>query len=400
MAETGPRAILCISSYFKGNRFLQRCKRDGCPVFLLTLDKLRDSPWARDALDDLFVVPSLDDHRPAINAVAYLLRTKPIDRIVALDEFDMELAAHLREHFRLRGIGETAMRYFRDKLAMRVRAREAGLPIPEFVAVIRHDDVRRFLAEVPAPWLLKPRTEASAIGIETFHDADAVWRRLDQLDDSQSFHLLERFVAGDLYHVDTLSAAGRLVFAEVSRYQRPLLEIWQGGGVFGSRTVQRDLPEVGALRQLTERLLTTFGLTEGPSHTEFLRGHADGAFYFLETSARVGGANIAEMVEAATGLNLWDEWAGVEIHGSQGYTPPPLRNDYGGVIVSLARQEKPDTSGFNDPEIFYRLDLKNHIGLVVRAATPARVEELLADYARRITRDFQAVLPATDRASL
>src|SRR5580700_9254695 len=120
MVESAPRAILCISSYFKGNRFFQRCKRDGCPVSLLTLDKLRDSPWARDALDDLFVMPSLDDRRAAINAVAYLMRTKPIDRIVALDEFDMELAAHLREHFRLEGLGETAMRFFRDKLAMRL----------------------------------------------------------------------------------------------------------------------------------------------------------------------------------------------------------------------------------------------------------------------------------------
>ncbi len=399
MERTAPRAILCLSSYFKGNRFFQRCRREGCPVFLLTLDKLRDSPWARDALDDLFVMPSLDHHRTVINAVAYLLRTQPIDRIVALDEFDMELAAHLREHFRLPGLGETAVRFFRDKLAMRVRAREVGLPIPEFVGAIHHDDVRRFLATVPAPWLLKPRTEASAIGIQKFTDADAVWRRLDELGDNQSFHLLERFVPGDLYHVDTLSAGGKLLFAEVSRYRRPLLEIWQGGGVFGSQTVPRDRPEVAELRQLTGRLLTAFGLDEGPSHTEFLRAHADGSCVFLETSARVGGANIAEMVEAATGVNLWDEWAGIEIHGAS-YQLPPLRSEYGGVIVSLARQEKPDTSGFADPEIFYRLDLKNHIGLVVGAASPARIEALLADYSTRIARDFQAVLPATDRASL
>jgi hypothetical protein len=283
---------------------------------------------------------------------------------------------------------------------MRLQAQANGILVPEFVGVIRHDDVRRFLATVPAPWLLKPRMEASAIGIEKFHDADAVWRRLDALGDNQSFHLLERFVPGDLYHVDALTADGRLVFAEVGRYQRPLLEIWQGGGVFASLTVPRELPEVALLRQLTEKLLTAFGQREGPSHTEFLHARADGSFYFVETSARVGGANIAEMVEAATSLNLWDEWAGIEIRGARRYELPALRDDYGGVIVSLARQEKPDTSGFTDPEIFYRLDLKHHIGLVVRAATPGRVDELLSDYAKRIARDFQAVLPATDHASL
>jgi biotin carboxylase len=399
MPTTAPRAILCISSYFKGNAFLERCRRDGCPIYLITLDKLRDSPWARDAVEDLFVMPSLDDRRAVVNAVAFLMRSKPIDRIVALDEFDLEMAAYLHEHFRLPGMGESAVRFFRDKLAMRHRSRESGIPIPEFVGVIRHDDVRLFLATVPGPWLLKPRTEASAIGIQKFTDADSVWRRLEELRDDQSFHLLERFIPGDLYHVDTISSAGRIVFAEVNRYQRPLLEIWQGGGVFASRTVPRESSEVAALRDLSDKLLSAFGLTEGPSHTEFLRAHADGKLYFVETSARVGGANIAEMVEAATGLNLWSEWAAVEIYGSA-YQPPPLRRDYGGVLVSLARQEVPDTSGFTDPEIFYRLELKHHIGLVVRASTPARVDELLADYAQRIARDFQAVLPPTDRPSL
>ena len=88
-----PRAILCISSYFKGNAFLERCRRDGCPVYIITLDKLRDAPWARDAVEDLFVMPALDDRRAVVNAVAFLMRSIPIDRIVALDEFDLELAA-------------------------------------------------------------------------------------------------------------------------------------------------------------------------------------------------------------------------------------------------------------------------------------------------------------------
>jgi len=35
-----------------------------------------------------------------IHAVSYMARTVKIDRIVALDEFDMERAAELREHMR------------------------------------------------------------------------------------------------------------------------------------------------------------------------------------------------------------------------------------------------------------------------------------------------------------
>src|SRR5439155_10304018 len=144
------------------------------------------------------------------------------DSLVALDEFDVELTAFLREHFRILGMGETTVRHFRDKLAMRLKAREAGVPIPEFAGIIRHDDVRRFLAEVPPPWLLKPRTEASSVGIQRLSDADAVWHRLEELADNQSFFLLEQMLAGELYHVDSLACGGEVIFAEVNRYHRPL----------------------------------------------------------------------------------------------------------------------------------------------------------------------------------
>jgi hypothetical protein len=399
MAGSPRRTVLAVSSYFKGNRFLERCRREGVRVYLLTVESLRDSAWARDALTDVFLMPDLNNRRAVINGVAYLMRTIPFDCLVALDDFDVELVAHLREHFRMPGLGDSGARFFRDKLAMRTRARELGIDVPDFVGLIRHDEVRSFLATVPPPWLIKPRSEASSIGIRKFSDADAVWRRLDELGDDQSFHLLERFVPGDVYHVDALVHGGRTVLAEVSRYHRPLLEVYQGGGIFASRTVPRHLPEVSALRDLTARLLSGFGLERGCSHTEFIQAREDGRFHFLETSARVGGAHIAEMVEAATGLNLWEEWAAVEIAGDGPYRLPPLREEYGGVTMSLARQEWPDDAAFTDAEITYRVRQKHHIGFVVRSARSERVEELLGDYMARIARDHHAVLPPADKAT-
>jgi hypothetical protein len=400
MTTTACRAVLCVASYFKGNRFLEGARRAGCRVYLLTVESLLGAAWAREHLDDVFAMPSLGDPQAVIRTVAYLMRRLPIDRVVALDDFDVELGAHLREHFRLPGFGDSTARLFRDKFAMRTRARELGIRVPAFSPLFHHDDVRRFLAEVPPPWLLKPRSEASSIGIKKVPDAGAAWRLLDELGDRQSFHLLEQLLpVSELYHVDSLACDGRVAFAEVNRYHRPLLDVYQGGGVYATRTVPRDRPEVAELRRLNERVLTGFGLAAGASHTEFLRHQGDGQFYFIETSARVGGANTAEMVEAATGVNLWEEWARVELSPPGAYRLPPLREEYAGVAISLARQEKPDTSGFTDPEIVYRLDQKYHIGLVVRSPSPERVEELLANYLGRIERDYHAVLPPADKAT-
>jgi biotin carboxylase len=145
-----------------------------------------------------------------------MARTQKIDRIVALDEYDMEAASSLREHIRLPGMGLTTMRYFRDKLAMRMRALDRGIHVPDFIPVINYDDIRYFLTHVPGPWVLKPRSEASAIGIKMISVTEDLWPILDSLGDKQSGFLLEKFLPGDVYHVDSVVSEGQVLFASVS----------------------------------------------------------------------------------------------------------------------------------------------------------------------------------------
>lgn len=394
--------FLCLASYFKGERFFERCKQDGCPVYLLTVEKKLTEPWPRHAIDEVFAVKDFADRRGLMNAVAYLMRSRRIDRIVALDDFDVEVGGFLREHFRMTdtGLGESHARLFRDKLAMRVKAREIGVRIPAFSPIFHHDDVRRFLATIPGPWLVKPRSEASAAGIKKCVTADDVWRRIDELGDDQSFHLIEQMVPGELFHVDSLTRNDKVIFAEVNAYWRPLLDVYQGGGIYATRTLRRDRPEVAELKRINSQLLEGFGLGHGASHTEFMKAHADEQFYFIETSARVGGAETATMVEHATGVNLWSEWAKVEmVRETGGYELPAVKQRYAGVVISLANSERPDTSSFTDLEIVHRLDLKNHIGFVVASDRAERVEELLSRYMERIGREFHATMPAQETAA-
>ena len=143
--------ILCLASYEKGHEFLRECKRQGCTVVLLTSESLKDkAEWPMESIDDIFYMPDQNhewNRGDVIKGVSYLARTRAIDRVVALDDFDVETAAALREHLRVPGMGETTVRHFRDKLAMRMQARESGLAVPEFVHVLNYDAVRRFMEE-------------------------------------------------------------------------------------------------------------------------------------------------------------------------------------------------------------------------------------------------------------
>ena len=389
------QTILCLSSYFKGGAFLRACKEAGLHVILTTNDKSKDEPWPRDNIDEIFHMPDLGKRPDIIHAVAYLARTRQIDLIIALDDFDVETAAHLREHFRMPGMGDSLARNFRDKLAMRTTARNAGLLVPEFTGVFNYDHLNEFMTRVSPPWLLKPRSEASSMGIKKINNHDELWPILDSLGDQGSFFVMEQFVAGDVYHVDGLMNNGKVLFSMAHKYGQPPLSVYSGGGVFITRSLDRKSNESEALVELNKRVLKALGLVRGATHSEYIKSQADGRLYFLENAARVGGANIAECVEYAAGINLWREWARIEIANLRGekYKLPEPHSGYAGIINCLAQQEWPDLSGYNDPEVVWQMNKKYHAGLIVSSPDAARVESLLSSYAERFAHDFLAVMP-------
>jgi len=397
-----PVTVLCLASYFKGLDFIRECRQQGCRVLLLTSQSLGGEDWPRESIDETFYIPDVDRKwkiEDVLLGVSYMARKENIDRIVALDDFDVETAATLREHLRTPGMGDTTARYFRDKLAMRTKARDEGLPVPDFIHVLNHARLREFFDCVPPPWVLKPRSFAGSIGIKKIHSADEFWSALEKLGNQQSYFLLERYVPGDIYHVDSIFDERELLFAIASRYGRPPMDVSHEGDIFTTRTLPRGSDEARSLIELNEQVLKAFGLLRGVSHSEFIRGRDDGKLYFLETSARVGGAHIADLIEAATGINMWREWAKLEIAGGKTpYQPPTPRDDSAGLLISLARQEQPDTSAYNDPEIVWRMgDKKHHVGLIVKSPDPKRVEELMWNYAQRFRQDFFASAPPKER---
>ena len=300
---------------------------------------------------------------------------------------------------RIRGMGVTASAYYRDKLAMRIGAQDSGILVPQFCRVLNYDELRLYMEHVPAPWLLKPRSEASALGIRMIHEPEQLWRALDDLGDRQSRFLMEQFVPGDIFHVDSIVSEGQVVFAVVHQYGKPPMQVMHEGGVFTTRTVDRNSSDWKDLTALNAHLAPSLGMARGVTHGEYIKAHADGRFYFLEIAARVGGAFISDLVEAATGVNLWREWARIEVASlrEEAYVPPTPQTSYAGSVLCLAQTADPDTSGFDAPEIVHRMKKHHHAGLIVRSDDPKRVRQLTEEYAEEFARRFLASMPAPDK---
>src|SRR5581483_3104286 len=98
------------------------CRDRGCTVLLLTADKLADAAWPRDAIAQVQTIPRDAPADVVRRVVAAAARRHRIARVAALDDFDVETGAMLREFLQLPGFGTTVAANFRDKLTMRTAA--------------------------------------------------------------------------------------------------------------------------------------------------------------------------------------------------------------------------------------------------------------------------------------
>lgn len=386
--------VLCLASFFKGLQLLTAYHRLGCRIVVVASMALRDQPWPEDCIDDLHFVPDMADIPSLLKGVNYLGREERFDLVVPMEEYCVEAAATLRAHLGCPGFDETTARRVRDKYTMRRRAHECGIPVPEFELVLNYQRIGEYLHSVPGPWVIKPRAEGGAVQIHKVNDQEAAWQVVHQLGDDQSRHLIERFVPGDVCHVDSVINHGKPVVSVASRYGKPPFDVWNGGGVFMSSTVGADDPLQKRLLALNEEVIEAMGLDWGAAHVEFIHGR-DGQLYFLEIGARVCGANLDRLVWAASGVDLFFEQARVDMCRFRGepYTLNPERQLNAGLLVCLSKDQHPDLSFCDSEEVVWKLRKDYHAGMVVASPASDRVSHLMREYSERLAAEHLAVMP-------
>jgi hypothetical protein len=395
--------LLCICSYFKGLPFIIRQAELGNRVFLITCEKRKNEEWPREHITETFYLPSEDNGAENLELLqkgfGWFLQTQKIDVIVALDDFDVEKAAFLRSVFQIKGMNIHTAQLFRDKLAMRQNAETMGIPIPRFCPLFNDQEIFQFMKEMNGPCVLKPRNQASTTGIKKVHTYSEVTLFIQDMGENRINYLLEEFIPGRVYHCDSLMFKGEMVFEKTSAYLETPLRVAHEGGIFKTVTLPDFSTENKEILKWNRHLLQSFGLHSGASHTEFIQSDRDGKMYFLETSARVGGAHIAELLEAATGINIWREWANIEhsVYTGSVYQKPEKQAFYAGLIVSLARMRIPDMTMFPKESVFWTLEKDFHVGMVFRSEYFEEVQERIEESASIIQEHFHASAPTPDK---
>ena len=262
-------------------------------------------------------------------------------------------------------MGETTTRHFRDKLAMRVKAAGRGLPVPAFVHVLNDERLRDFCERVPPPWILKPRHMAGAIGIRKIHGEDEMWAVTEALGDERSYYLLEQFVPGDVYHVDSIVSEREVLVGDPEPVRHAAVRGVALGGVFTTRVLDRVAPRRASCSRSMPRAASALGSRARCVAYRIHPRRRRPVRFSRNVGARRRRAHRRARRSGGRRSTCGPSGRRSRLAGGKSHlhVPPMPRGDYAGLIVSLARQESPDTAAYADPEVVWRLTKPHHAGL-------------------------------------
>lgn len=192
-----------------------------------------------------------------------------------------------------------------DKVAMRNRMKEAGVPIPTYYEVKTFDDFRRILPIMRQQFILKPADNAASRGVilidkEKNPNYEELFEYCKQYSRSGAA-LVEEFMVGPEVSVESYSVDGVphiITITDKTVTEIPFfVELGHTEPSRLSETVQEDI------KRVAESAIRAIGMQNGPTHTE-IKVTPDGA-KLVEIAARLGGDFItSKLVPLSTGVDM------------------------------------------------------------------------------------------------
>jgi hypothetical protein len=241
----------------------------------------------------------ISDGPAILEALAPLHKQRPFDRVMTTTEPAGVSTGYVVDRLGLPGVTEATARALLDKSLTRERLAEHGLSPVRHQVVKSMEEAIDFQESIGGRIVLKPVDGVASMHIHQATSAAETalaWQAIQAA--GLSTALVEEFLEGPVVSVDSFSHEGRHLPIGYSEYRmNDRFVEWEV-----STPSRYAAPHLAALQALTPKLLDAVGLTEGPSHSEFVLTAAGPRV--LESHARLAGSGAPELVRRAFGLNL------------------------------------------------------------------------------------------------
>jgi hypothetical protein len=188
--------------------------------------------------------------------------------------------------------------------------------------VTRTEEATSFLSEVGLPMVAKPPAGAGAQAtyrLDTEEDFTS-WLRAAQANPAEVW-LLEEFLTGREHTFDSVTVDGNTLWASISDYQPPPLEVLRTPWVQWTVVLPRDIntAEYDSIKQIGPAALGALGVRTAFTHMEWFE-RPDGSVAVSEVGARPPGAQLASMIGFSHDVDFYSMWAELMLLGT--FNPP------------------------------------------------------------------------------
>jgi hypothetical protein len=294
---------------------------------LITTEPSSDvPPVLREHLAGHWRVDNALDPRQIAEAVHGLSRQLgPVERLVgALEQLQVPMA-EVREALGIQGMDRRTAVNVRDKAQMKTVFREAGIPCARHRLVAGPAEALQFADAVGFPLVAKPPAGAGAQATYRLDDADALRAWLNAISPNPGDPgLLEEFLTGEEHTFDSVTVGGETVWASISDYLPPPLDVLRNPWLQWTVLLPRDIsgPEYAGIRESGPRALRALGVRDALTHMEWFR-RPDGSVAISEVAARPPGAQITAMLGYVHEVDFYRVWAELVTLGR--FSPPERR---------------------------------------------------------------------------
>lgn len=285
---------------------------------------------AQHAVSHYRQVSNLWDEAAMVVVAQELDRRFGLDRIECLWEPGILVAARMREALELPGLSYEQCERFRDKEKMKQRLDEFGIRTPRHTAAAGETAIREAVERIGYPLIIKPVAGAGSADTHRVDDSAELDRILPLLRHVQNCSV-EEFIVGDEYTVDTICAAGKILYHNISWYRPcPLIARtveWMSPQTLALRDV--DAPHLAAGFELGKSVLKALEFESGFTHMEWFRTE-EGEAVFGEIAARPPGAHSVDLMNFACDIDTFTGWAEAI---SQGRISQTIERRYNSAII-------------------------------------------------------------------
>jgi biotin carboxylase len=193
-----------------------------------------------------------------------------------------------------------------DKYAMKLRLREQGVPVPDFVEVRSQQELEAAATELGLPVVVKPVDRSGARGVSVARDANRLGEFYAEAK-KESFTgrvMVEKFIAGPQISTETVMKAGQgvtpgFVDRNYEHLERFAPRVIENGGWAPSTL---DANGRQAVEELVVRASRALGVETGVTKGDVVL--AAGGPMMIEMAARLSGGDFSEsLVPLSTGVN-------------------------------------------------------------------------------------------------